>query len=429
MTKVSSQQSAVSSHRGEGSHSLFIFLLSLVCALTALFSFPSLGSSSEIAEVRKVSSVSGPEGMRVVIDLSARASFKKGRLSNPDRLFVDVQDARLKEGIRKAHQVQEGPLQAIRLSQYSPSTVRVVCDLGVSGLNPHIFSVSGPERIIIEFASAAIEEREKRPSPVTREVRKIEPERDLRRRIVIDAGHGGHDPGAVGPTGLKEKDVVLDIALRIREIMEKEHPLYDVILTRDKDVFIPLDERAAIANRSHADLFVSVHANASPNRKARGMETYLLNWTNDGEAMRVAARENAISLKKMRQVQDELAIILTSLERESKRDDSVLLAGSIQRSLASSIRPHYPKVNDLGVKQALFYVLVGAKMPSTLVEVSFVSNPDEEGLLSDEKYRQQLARSIVSGIDDSLISVPRQQVASAGKRPANPLARPVSYRR
>jgi N-acetylmuramoyl-L-alanine amidase len=236
-------------------------------------------------------------------------------------------------------------------------------------------------------------------------------ERFVKRTVVIDAGHGGHDPGAVGPSGLYEKNVVLDIAMRVREIMKKDYPFYNVILTRDSDVFIPLPERAEIANRNSADLFVSVHANSSTNRKAGGIETYLLNWSNDAEALKVAARENAISLKKMKQMKGELGVILASLERESKRDESVKVAGSIQNSLASSVGQKYPDVNDLGVKQALFYVLVGAKMPSTLVEVSFISNPKEEKLLAGESYRQFLARSIADGIHKYFAAQPPQHVA------------------
>ncbi len=234
----------------------------------------------------------------------------------------------------------------------------------------------------------------------------------MRRKLVIDPGHGGHDTGAIGPTGLCEKDVVLDIALRMRAIIKREYPSYDVILTRDSDVFIPLPERAQIANKNGADFFLSVHANASPNRKARGIETYLLNWTNDEEALRVAARENAISLKRMKQMQSELGVILASLERDKKRDGSLNLAGYIQRSLVSAVTQQYPKVPDLGVKQALFYVLVDARMPSALAEVSFISNPEEEKMLADGAYKQKIAESLVDGINAYFASELQERVVS-----------------
>jgi len=179
-------------------------------------------------------------------------------------------------------------------------------------------------------------------------------------------------------------------------------------LTRDKDVFIPLKDRAKIANNIGADLFLSIHANASPNRHARGIETYFLNWTDDEEALRVAARENAISVKKMKQVQSELGVILASLDRDRKRDDSIKLAGNIHTSIVSNIKSQFPKVNDLGIKSALFYVLVDAEMASALAEVSFMSNPEEERLLADDSYKQQLAYSLTQGINAYFNSAPPQ---------------------
>jgi len=327
-------------------------------------------------------------------------------------------------------------VKGIRLGQFNADTARIVFDLVSADCDFKIFSLEDPSRLIIDIFSKISEEKKQIPGNIEKPVEppKPDPNREasvMRRKIVIDPGHGGHDSGAVGPTGLCEKDVVLDIALRIRGIIKKEYPAYEVILTRDTDVFIPLPERAKIANKSAADFFLSIHANASPNRKARGIETYLLNWTNDEEALKVAARENAISLKKMKQVQSELGVILASLDRDRKRDGSLNLAGNIQRSLVSSIKARYSKVADLGVKQALFYVLVDAQMPSALAEVSFISNPEEEKLLSDGAYKQQLAESIVAGINAYFASEPRQQqVAADGAvqktfvSPNNPEAKP-----
>jgi N-acetylmuramoyl-L-alanine amidase len=233
-----------------------------------------------------------------------------------------------------------------------------------------------------------------------------------KKRIVIDAGHGGHDPGAVGPNKLYEKDVVLDIALKLRDILSANQN-YEIFLTRDKDIFIPLEQRTAIANSKNADLFVSIHANASPRRAAKGIETYMLNWTNDEEAMKVAARENAISLKKMRQMNrkemDILDIIKSDLSRENKRDESIKLAHYIQKNLVSDMNNNYDHIVDLGVKQALFYVLFGAKMPSVLVETSFISNPLEEKLLSKDDYRGDLAKSISTGITKYMSKTPEGQ--------------------
>src|SRR5208283_2506147 len=326
-------------------------------------------------------------------------------------------------------------VKGIRLGQFTADTARIVFDLLSADYDFKIFSLEDPSRLIIDIFTKESNGKKQIPGDIEKPVAPPKPDKNreasiIRRKIVIDPGHGGHDTGAIGPTGLYEKDVVLDIALRVRSIINKEYPAYEVILTRDSDVFIPLPERAKIADKSGADFFLSIHANASPNRKARGIETYLLNWTNDEEALKVAARENAISLKKMKQVQSELGVILASLDRDRKRDGSLNLAGNIQRSLVSSIKSRHPKVADLGVKQALFYVLVDAQMPSALAEVSFISNPEEENLLSDGAYKQELAESIVDGINAYFVSEPRQQqVASGGTEqksdfsPDNPDAR------
>jgi N-acetylmuramoyl-L-alanine amidase len=240
----------------------------------------------------------------------------------------------------------------------------------------------------------------------------------IKKRIVLDPGHGGHDPGAVGPKNLYEKDVVLDVALKLKKILAQDQNL-DVFLTRETDVFIPLEQRTAIANSKNADLFISIHANASPRKEAKGIETYLLNWTNDEEAMKVAARENAISLKKMKKMnegRDLLDIMLSDLRRDNKRDESLKLASFVQKHMVSGLNRNYSHIVDHGVKQALFYVLFGAQMPSVLVEVSFISNPLEEKLLAKESYRGELAQSIASGISKYMAALPEgQTIAQKGR--------------
>ncbi|MEJ2684527.1 MAG: N-acetylmuramoyl-L-alanine amidase [Candidatus Sulfobium sp.] len=235
--------------------------------------------------------------------------------------------------------------------------------------------------------------------------------------IVIDPGHGGHDPGAIGPHHLCEKDVVLDIALRLRKILSA-NPGLKVYMTRDKDVFIPLEERTAIANSKNADLFVSIHANASSSRDARGIETYFLNWTDNEEAMKVAARENQISLKnmqKMKKGNSVLGMMLSDLKRENKRDESLRLASYIQKMLVGDMSRDYKGVVDLNTKWAPFYVLLGAQMPSVLVEVSFISNPHEAKMLSEKGYREDLAKSIADGIDEYMSKTGPERVAGIGR--------------
>jgi len=211
--------------------------------------------------------------------------------------------------------------------------------------------------------------------------------------VVIDPGHGGTDPGAIGYKGLQEKDVVLRIAKKLEsKLQAKGH--YRVILTRSTDVFIPLKQRTAIANNHKADLFVSIHANASLNRERSGIETYFLNFTSDEEALNVAARENAATRKDL----DDLQIILNDLLLTSKINDSGMLAGSIQDSLCKGLNDRYPRIKNLGVKGGPFYVLVYATMPSVLVEVSFITHKVEGEKLRDDTYLEIIASSIFEGL-------------------------------
>ena len=394
-----------------GIYLLFIF--------SSVFPRPFSCAAGDLIEVKGLRYHITSEYLRVVIDLSGPAEFSKAKLSNPERLFLDIKSAKLPKDLQKNYTINDTSLKGIRLGQFNADTARIVFDLVSADYDFKIFSLEDPSRIIVDIFSKAPDEKKQAPGSIEKPVVPYKPGSDreasiTHRKIVIDPGHGGHDSGAIGPTGLCEKDVVLDVALRVRDIIKKKYPTYEVILTRDSDVFIPLPERAKIANKSEADFFLSIHANASPNRKARGIETYLLNWTNDEEALKVAARENAISLKKMKQVQSELGIILASLDRDRKRDGSLNLAGNIQRSLVTLIKSSHPKVADLGVKQALFYVLVDAQMPSALAEVSFISNPEEEKLLSDGAYKQKLAESLVDGINAYFASEPRQQQMASG---------------
>lgn len=440
MTRIcSDRQRHRSEHgrNGSGRWRFLSFCAVVIVACTA-FGFAADSFAADPVEIKGVRQWAGQNSTRIVIDLSGNAPYSKGRLSNPERLFFDLKGAKLAASAPKSVVVGDRLVKSVRLGQFSADAVRLVFDLESDAYDHKVMILDDPTRLIVDFAPKGRFEQKPEPKieplPETRAAPKAEPRvetADIRRKIVVDAGHGGHDPGAVGKSGLYEKDVVLDIALQVKSVLMKQYPNYDVVLTRDRDVFIPLEERAAIANRVGADLFVSVHANASTNRKARGMETYLLNWTNDDESLRVAARENAISIKKMRQVQNDVSTMLASLERESKRDESVRLAGYVQNSMISGISPANPDIQNLGVKQALFYVLVGAKMPSALVEVAFISNAQEEKLLAREAYRHRVATGIAAGIHAYFLSSPAQKVAhtkasvsSAGRGTA---AKPVKY--
>ena len=211
-------------------------------------------------------------------------------------------------------------------------------------------------------------------------------------RIVVDAGHGGHDPGAQGK-GVTEAELVLDVALRLETLLQKV-PGVEVILTRRTDEFIPLQERTAMANREGADLFLSIHANASQNAAARGIETYFLNFANNLSAAAVAARENAAS----GQVMGALPDFVKAIALNNKLDESRDFATQVQRSMIERLKTTNKTIKNLGVKQAPFVVLIGAAMPSVLAEISFVTNPQEAKLLKTPAYRQRIADALFSAI-------------------------------
>ncbi len=212
-------------------------------------------------------------------------------------------------------------------------------------------------------------------------------------RIVVDAGHGGHDTGTIGPDGLMEKDLVLDVALRLGRLLETRLGA-DVIYTRDDDTFIPLETRTAIANEHQADLFVSIHANSSSDPSARGVETYYLNFTSNADALEVAARENAVSQKSIFELQD----LVKKITLKDKIEESRELATDVQQSLYSGLATRHSTLRDRGVKKAPFVVLIGANMPSILAEISFVSNPTDESKLETPEYREKIAESLYKGI-------------------------------
>jgi N-acetylmuramoyl-L-alanine amidase len=212
-------------------------------------------------------------------------------------------------------------------------------------------------------------------------------------RIVVDAGHGGHDSGTLGPDGIQEKDIVLDVALRVGKLLTQQLGA-DVIYTRDDDTFIPLETRTAIANKSQADLFLSIHANSSRDASARGVETYYLNFTASPDALEVAARENAVSQQSVHELSD----LVKKITLKDKIEESREFAVDVQSSLYDGLQKGNPGLKDRGVKKAPFVVLIGANMPSILAEISFLTNPDDAHELRDPDYRQRIAESIYRGV-------------------------------
>jgi N-acetylmuramoyl-L-alanine amidase len=220
-------------------------------------------------------------------------------------------------------------------------------------------------------------------------------------RIVIDAGHGGHDTGTIGPTGLMEKDLCLDVTLRLGKIIKQRLPGAEVVFTRSDDSFIPLEERTAIANEAHADLFISIHANSSQDHGARGIETYYLNLKGSPEAMEVAARENAVANVGVHDLED----LVKKIARNEKIDESREFAEDIQASLSQRVQKANKTVKNRGVRKAPFVVLIGADMPSILTEISFLSNPADEQLLKQPENRQRVAEGLYQGVASYLQSL------------------------
>jgi len=226
-------------------------------------------------------------------------------------------------------------------------------------------------------------------------------------KIVIDPGHGGHDTGTIGPNGLLEKDLVLDVSKRLAKLLESRLGA-EVVFTRRDDTFIPLETRTSIANQEQADLFVSVHANSSHDPDARGVETYYLNFTSSPEALEVAARENAASDKSIHELQD----LVKTIALKEKIEESREFASDVQQSLHTGLAAKSSGVRDRGVKKAPFVVLIGANMPSILAEISFLSNPGDEKRLKSPDYRQRIAESLYRGISRYVNGLGGVKVAS-----------------
>lgn len=388
-------------------------------------------AGSEVAVVGAPSAEASGELVRVTIPLSERVRFREGEVPAdesrglPRRAYIDLKPARLDAPAFEVS-VERAGISRARLGQFSPNTVRLVLDLS-EDREVGIFPLVGESSLVVDLTDQdgpapdpianlqGLQETKERDSkePADEDVQastqalagetraRLEAPQEVPlsvqaglkvRRVVIDPGHGGHDVGAVGPSGLQEKGVVLDISKKLGRRLQ-EHGL-EVVYTRTEDEFVSLDDRTAIANDERADLFISVHANATTRRDRRGVTTYYLDVTSDRYSMRLAARENATTERSV----SELQLILADLTTRHNTDESARLASRIQENLVETLSREYSDVRDLGVRYALFFVLLGARMPSVLVETSFISNPAEERRLADEAYRDEVAEGIFEGV-------------------------------
>ncbi|RZB32009.1 MAG: N-acetylmuramoyl-L-alanine amidase [Desulfobacteraceae bacterium Eth-SRB1] len=351
---------------------------------------------------------SNPSYTRIVIDVDREASYihrllkKDPSIHKPQRLYVDLQNSILGDETKKSTPINDNLLSNARAGQYTSGSVRVVIDIK-SFKNYKIFSLRNPFRIVIDVWG-----KEKKATQVAgsklitaKPGAKITTTSALAKqlalgvnRIVIDPGHGGRDYGAPGYLrGVHEKNIVLKIAKKLAKKIRKELGC-EVIMTRNSDRYLTLEERTAIANTKNADLFVSIHTNAARDRRAYGIETYFLNLATDNEAILVAARENATSTKNI----SDLETILSDLMQNAKINESSSLAYHVQKSLYKHMKKKYSRIKNKGVKQAPFYVLLGAQMPSILIETSFISNSRECKRLNNAKYQNHLCNAIVNGI-------------------------------
>jgi len=418
----------------------------LLCSAGLLPAPPPVSAAPGVPRVSDIRAWTNEIYTRVAIDTGDEVSWQASTLRAdparglPPRIFIDIRGAGIRDEIRsKPVEVRNGLLRQVRAGRFDRDTVRVVIDLERESTY-RVFALPGPFRIIVDIDGAgeipvlpnspgpaaagpssedpatvppAIPPSAAPPTPSADPAASSAPPaipppvessrvvashpsqaRKPRVRVMIDPGHGGKDPGAIGPTGLKEKDVVLEIGRRIREKLSRFGE-FDVRMTRDEDVFIPLEERTAMANKGGADIFVSLHINASRNRRAEGFSTYVLSrGASNREDLELAARENGVPLHKLQGVK----FIIDDMFTGARKNESLRLAKTVNDAVVRHVSTRYPGAQSIGLKQAPFYVLVGARMTAVLVEASFISNAREEARLRDPSCLDGIADGVVEAI-------------------------------
>ncbi|MFB3828456.1 MAG: N-acetylmuramoyl-L-alanine amidase [Bryobacteraceae bacterium] len=402
------------------------------------------GLSGAVVRVTSVRSWPMTESTRIVVEVSGEFEYRYERIPNPDRVFFDISQSRPSfDGKRIYNQaVDDRFFKRVRVAETAPDVTRVVIELR-EGVEFTASRMSNPPRLVVELRRAA-QPAAAPPPAVTPEVKpesvapaaappKPEPAKPkpaevakpatrlsdgkasmIRAlglklsRVVIDPGHGGHDQGTAGARGLIEKDLVLDLAQRLGKMIQ-ERMGAEVVYTRTDDTFVPLEARTELANEKKADLFLSLHANWSTSARIAGVETFYVNFTTSRDALDVAARENASSQKSISELED----VLKKITRQEKIEESRELAGRLQTALYSTSARYIPGSRNRGVKKAPFVVLIGAKMPSVLVEVGFLSNAREEMQLKRPDHRQRVAEALYRGISRYADGLSHFQVAKA----------------
>lgn len=393
-----------------------------------------------------------PGRARVVVETDNHATYNASIELNPPRLVIDVHSDENHPATATTTNSTRATTTAVKdtskpSSSDSPAKTQLATSLNKESDQPSNSAQSiGPKRVIVEadddddtttdipdasntksvaknsdsdpVAQSKPATRTRKVRTSSRSLREAQPTSDGDRslirtlglrigKIVIDPGHGGHDTGTIGPHGLYEKDLVLDVSKRLGKLLQSRLGA-QVVFTRNDDTFIPLETRTSIANQEQADLFVSVHANSSHDPDARGVETYYLNFTSSPEALEVAARENAASDKSIHELQD----LVKTIALKEKIEESREFASDVQQSLHSGLAVKTSGMRDRGVKKAPFVVLIGANMPSILAEISFLSNPGDERRLKTPDYRQRIAESLYRGISRYVNGLGGVKVAS-----------------
>jgi N-acetylmuramoyl-L-alanine amidase len=362
-----------------------------------------------------------PGVTRVVLDVTDVSEYSAFLLPNPWRLIIDIHGSA----------ARTDPSVAVKdtssSSRSKSSTDNTVADVARLSTEPsRVAATAGPTS---DPVSAQVPQAEDDGATSSALPHAADPTSDGQRslvralglkvgRIVIDAGHGGHDSGTLGPGGIEEKDVVLDVALRTGKLLHAQLGA-EIVYTRSDDTFIPLETRTAIANKAQADLFLSIHGNSSPEPSARGVETYYLNFTADPSALDVAARENAVSNHSIHQLSD----LVRKITLKDKIDESREFAADVDQGLYAGLKAGNPGLKNRGVKKAPFVVLIGAQMPSVLAEISFLTNPEDAREMSQAAYRERIAESLTTGVERYLRGLSGTRPMDKARTPARALAK------
>jgi N-acetylmuramoyl-L-alanine amidase len=371
-------------------------------------------AASGVAAISGIRHHSYADGTRVVLETDRKAALKYDWLKRPDRLYIDLFSSRLADSLIKGRQLEinDRLLSKARLAQNRNNKSRIVLDLRTA-VSFDAFWLEGPVRLVVDVRAAGTPRAERTVlalSPAPAQAPEAPRAADVTaagrfsltralglklERVLIDAGHGGHDTGSIGRGGLLEKDVVLDIALRLGRLVE-ERLAAEVIQTRTGDTFVPLEERTQIANERKADLMISIHCNSAPSSRVRGIETYYLNFTSDSWELGVAALENAAASRSIHELED----LVSKIALEEKIEESRDLATKVQARLHAGVSRHSSSIRNRGVRKAPFVVLIGAEMPAVLAEIAFMSNRADEALLCKSSFRQEVAEHLYSAIAD-----------------------------